>query len=112
MPIVLDISPPILNDVRVNNIEKYIGEYSAFNRWGYENPSIRVVSEKKGRLFWDNPETETPPAQLYPLSDNTFTFEQYPYDIFKFHHVDGEVVACSQYADGFFTNIRIKNDHQ
>ena len=112
MPIVLEIKPPILDSAKVHNIEKYVGKYSAFNRWGYGNPSVRIVSEKEGRLFWDNPDTKTPAAQLYPLSDSTFTFEPYPYDIFRFHHVNGEVVACSQYADGFFTNIRMKNDHQ
>ena len=113
MPIVLDIEPPKLDSTKeVNNIENYIGRYSAFNRWGYEDPSIRIASVKEGKLFWDNPNTETPGAQLYQLSDSTFTFEPYPYDIFKFHTINGKVVACSQYADGFFTNIRMRNDLQ
>ena len=109
MPIVLDVSPPLLDSAKVNNIDKIVGTYSAFNRWGYDNPSVRIASEENGRLFWDNPDTETPAVQLHPLNDSTFTFAPYPYDIFRFHQVDGQVVACSQYADGFFTSIKMKN---
>lgn len=111
MPVVLNAEPPTLDDdARVVHIEKYVGQYSAFNRWGTGNPPTRVASSKDGKLFWQNPFSDNPARPLFQINDSIFTWAAYPYDQLRFHHVDGEVVACSEYYDGMFGMVRIKND--
>ena len=109
MPEVLGISPYPMKVKTIENIEMYSGEYLSINRWGTAPPSVRVVSEKDGRLYWDNPDTETPGAELFLIGEHTFTFKAFPYDEFKFHVLDGQVVGCSVYYDGTFGTYRTKN---
>ncbi|MGB5817904.1 MAG: serine hydrolase domain-containing protein [Saonia sp.] len=109
MPVILNIEPPRMETAPIKNIEKYIGEYSAINRWGEEPPAKRIVSAKGDSLFWDNPATEKPGAQLFQVVNNTFSWKAYPFDAFKFHEVDGKVVACSEYLDGSFAGIWMKS---
>ena len=108
IPVVLNIDPPKMDSSAMKNFDLYTGEYASFNRWGNAKPSVRVVFEEEGKLFWDNPDTKTPGSQIFPIGNNSFSWKPYPYDEFKFHVVDGKVVACSQYADGFFTSVKMK----
>ncbi len=112
MPILLNIAPPAMKSASIKEIEKYTGKYSAFNRWGNDKPSVRIIFEKEGNLFYDNPDTDTPGAQLFQLNDSTFSWKLYPFDEFRFHNVNGEIVACSHYYDGFFGAVRMKKDYQ
>lgn len=109
MPIVLNIKTPVMEAKPIENIELYLGEYVSVNRWNANAPpSKRVISQKGGQLIRDNPATETPGTQLYPLQKHSFTWKPYPYDEFKFHVVNGKVVAVSEYNDGFFVGVRMK----
>lgn len=110
MPIVLNIETPKMEPSPVKNIDSFTGEYAAMNRWGQEKPSIRIATAQEGNLFWDNPDTPTPGAQLYPTGENTFSWEAYPFDEFKFHVANGKIVACSEYYDGLFGMVRMKQD--
>lgn len=109
MPIVLDLSPPELDSTAtVANADGFTGTFAAMDRWTSGNASVRTVTADNGKLIWDNPETPAPGAQLFQLNDSTFTWAPYPYDLFIFHEVDGKVRAVSEYADGFFVDIRPK----
>ena len=111
MPIVLNIRPPEVDSAAtIENAERFVGSYAAINRWGTGAPSARTVTAEAGKLIWDNPVTEAPGARLFQLNDSTFTWTPYPYDMFIFHKVGGKITAVSEYADGFFVNIRLKND--
>lgn len=108
MPVVFNIKAPNLKEKAIANIEKFTGEYESLNRWGKEKASKRNVSIRDGALIWDNPDTETPGIQLYPVDENRFSWKPYPYDEFKFHEVDGEIMAVSEYYDGSFGMLRMK----
>ena len=110
MPIVLELSPPEAMALSLEEMKKYVGEYQAINRWGYEKPSTRIVYEKNGKLYRDDPDTETLGSEIYQIRKNVFSYKPYPYDEFKFHEIDGKIVACSEYYDGFFVNYRLKID--
>ncbi len=108
MPIVLNIEPLPTDSSAMKNFDLYTGEYASFNRWGNAKPSVRVIYEEEGKLYRDNPDTKTPGSQIYPIGTNSFSWKPYPYDEFKFHVVDGKVVACSEYIDGFFVSLKMK----
>ncbi|MEO9869174.1 serine hydrolase domain-containing protein [Ekhidna sp.] len=108
MPIVLGIDRPVYQKQTIENPEKYIGKYTAINRWGKQQPSVRTISFENGELVRDDPHTEHPGSTLYPIGENQFSWNPYPFDEFKFHVVNGEVVAVSEYMDGFFAMVRLK----
>ncbi len=108
MPLLLGIPIPEMDTSGIEHIELYPGEYATINRWGYATQSVRVVSVQDKRLIWDNPETDIPGAQLFPIGTHRFTWKMYPFDEFKFHLVNDKVAACSEYIDGFFVGIRMK----
>lgn len=112
MPVVLEVEPPTMETKTIKDIQKYIGVYQKANRWGEAMASSRVVSVQGDSLVWDNPETDHPGSQLVWLNTNTFTWKPYPFDEFKFHEVDGKIVACSQYYDGLFGNVWMKIPNQ
>ncbi len=111
LPLVLEISKPEHTGGSLEDGNLYVGEYASINRWGDSVASRRIVAFENGKLTWDNPDTETPGAQLFPVSEHTFSFNPYPFDRFLFHVVDDRVVACSQYADGFFTGVKMKTSN-
>ncbi|GEM_PF-1555115 len=110
MPIVFNLDVPNYKSQSIQNGDKYVGEYSSINRWGDGKPSVRMVTFEDGNLFWDNPDTETPGAQFFPIDENVFSWKAYPFDQFKFHEVDGKIVACSEYYDGLFGMVRMKEN--
>ena len=110
MPEVLNIDWPEMDTSTIKNIDIYPGEYVAMDRWGNKIPSKRILSIEEGKLIWDNPQTLTPGARLFPIGMHSFTWKAYPFDEFKFHVLDGKVVACSEYIDGFFVKIRMKKE--
>ncbi|MCB0683648.1 MAG: hypothetical protein KDC32_22520, partial [Saprospiraceae bacterium] len=94
----------------VDRPERFAGEYAAIDRWGGKEPSTRVATAQEGGLFWDNPDTDTPPAPLFQTGENTFSWQAFPFDEFRFHEVDGKIVACSEYYDGLFGMVRMKQE--
>ena len=108
MPIVLNIDPLEMDPSGYKDLELFTGEYASFNRWGNAKPSVRVIYEEEGKLYRDNPDTKTPGSQIYPIGNNSFSWKPYPYDEFKFHVVEGKVIACSEYIDGFFISLKMK----
>ncbi|CAN0585927.1 unnamed protein product, partial [Ectocarpus sp. 12 AP-2014] len=46
MPVILNIEPSKMETAPIKDIEKYIGEYFAIDRWGEEPPAKRIVSVK------------------------------------------------------------------
>ena len=110
MPIVLGVEPYPMESKSIEQIEDYTGTYVQMDRWGGLKGSVRIASSNNSRLYWDNPETETPAAELFQIREDAFSWTSFPYDEFKFHRVNGEVVGCSEYYDGFFVNYRQKTD--
>ena len=108
MPIVLNLPIPNHKDQSIEHPEIYLGEYGAINRWGGTQVSKRVVTTVDNGLFWDNPDTDTPGEALYPTGRHRFSWNTFPFDEFKFHLIDGEVKAASEYYDGMFANVRMK----
>lgn len=108
MPVVLNLDIPVMDTAAIANIDLYTGKYVAINRWNDGNASVRIVTNENGKLVWDNPVTERPGIPLYPIADHTFSWEPFPYDEFKFHIENGKVIACSEYIDGFFVGVRLK----
>ncbi len=108
MPIVLNESPPALVKHPVAHIEKFVGTYVSMDRWGNATPNTRIITQSNGQLFYDNPNTETPGAALFQIEPFVFSWQAYPYDRFLFHEKEGEIIAVSTYADGFFTGVRTK----
>lgn len=110
MPVVLQIDRPSYEARAVDRPERFAGEYAAIDRWGGKEPSTRVATAQEGGLFWDNPDTDTPPAPLFQTGENTFSWQAFPFDEFRFHEVDGKIVACSEYYDGLFGMVRMKQE--
>ena len=108
IPVVMNIVKPEYFNSEITNGEKYLGEYASINRWGGTVGSRRIVSMENNGLLWDNPATETPGAQLYPIGKDSFSWNSFPFDVFKFHVVDGEVIGCSEYWDGMFGSVKMK----
>lgn len=108
MPVVLNFSPPVLSDTQTRDFVGFAGTYSTFNRWGDSKPDVRKVIAKDGKLYWDNPDTKEPGTQIFQINDSVFTWKQFPYDNFRFHFLDGKVIACSEYYDGMFGGVRFK----
>lgn len=109
MPVVLNVKPPEMEEKPVNNIKKFTGIYSAFNRWGNEKPDQRSFYVENGNLFYDNPDTKAPGIQLYPVNDSVFAMKVYPFDEIRFQHANGKVAAYTHYYDGLFGAVRMKN---
>lgn len=110
MPIVFGLSKPEYEEYENTKLERYAGEYQAYNRWGNGSPSTRLATIIDDQLVWDNPATTTPGTQLYPINDSIFSWKPYPFDHFRFHEVDGQIVGCSEYYDGLFAMYRHKLD--
>lgn len=110
MPHVLKMEPPAMETAPIPNVWKYTGEYRTIDRWGEKEPDLRIVSTRGDSLIWDNPATARVGAELFQMEHNTFRWKAYPYDEFKFHEVNGRIVACSQYLDGTFGGVWIKNE--
>ncbi len=106
LPLLLGLEKPKAKTNLINP-QQYEGSFSMRDRWGGDNGSVRVISERGGKLFRDNPITDTPGQELFYLGEDMFRNDFYPLDRFKFHFVKGKVVACSEYVNGMFIQVRL-----
>jgi CubicO group peptidase (beta-lactamase class C family) len=108
MPILLDLKPLKPDTSILLDLDLYVGDYQSINRWAEAKPSVRSIKNRDGKLIRDNPATEAPGTALFPIGNHSFSWEPFPYDEFKFHLVDGKIIACSEYIDGHFISLRMK----
>jgi CubicO group peptidase (beta-lactamase class C family) len=104
LPLLLGLEKP-KTKTNLINPQQYEGSFVMRDRWGGDNKTIRVIKEKDGKLFRDNPITDTPGQELFYLGEDMFRNDFYPLDRFKFHFVKGKVVASSEYANGMFIQV-------
>jgi len=109
LPILLKVDKP-KTVALPDNLQRYTGSFVRRDRWGGAQASTRVISEKEGELFRDNPLTETPGQQLFYLGEDLFRNDFYPFDYFKFHFESGKVIACSEYVNGVFFYVLLNEN--
>ncbi len=109
LPVLLQVEKPRIKAMP-DNLLQYTGAFVRRDRWGGDQVSTRVISEKEGELFRDNPLTETPGQQLFYLGENNFRNDIYTFDYFKFHFVAGKVIACSEYVNGVFLQVLLEEN--